>query len=89
MPSYAKIPYRGKHIQYTNKSCIKFVKDMIEKADLEVEHYHGRFFWAGPAVRVKSLQAALSYTKVPCQYDQMGLGYIVYPKTKDEGEIVE
>ena len=56
----------------------RFCRDM-EDAGLEVEHYHGRFYWEGPAVRVDDLQEALSETKVPCQWDDMGLGYIVYP----------
>jgi len=65
---------------YTNKD----VRDM-EAAGLEVEHYHGRYFYQGPAVRVDSVQDALSETKVKCQSDQMGLGFIVYPVARDEG----
>lgn len=56
----------------------KFTRDM-EAAGLEVEHYHGRSFWHGPAVRVDSLQEAMSETRVKVQWDNMGLGYIVYP----------
>jgi len=71
-------------MEYTNKDCKKFVKDM-EAAGLEVEHYSGRFFWNGPAVQVDSIQDALSQTKVKCQWDNMGLGWVVYPKASDEG----
>jgi len=71
--------------KYTNKDCVKFVKNM-EKAGLTVEHYRGRSFWQGPAVRVDSIQEALSETKVKCQWDNMGLGFIVYPITSDQGE---
>lgn len=57
----------------------QFRADM-EEAGLEVEEYHGRFYYEGPAVRVDDLQDALSYTKVKCQWDNMGLGWIVYPR---------
>lgn len=70
---------------YTDKHCVQFVKDM-EEAGLEVEHYHGRFFWEGPAVRVDSIQDALSETKVKCQWDSMGRGFIVYPVSSDPGK---
>lgn len=69
---------------YTDRDCIQFVDDM-EQAGLEVEHYHGRFYWEGPAVRVDDLQDAMSETKVRVQYDNMGLGWIVYPKASDAG----
>jgi hypothetical protein len=69
---------------YTNKDCARFVQDM-EKAGLEVEHYQGRNFWKGPAVRVDVIQDAFSHTKVRCQQDSMGMGAIVYPIASDEG----
>jgi hypothetical protein len=71
--------------KYTNKDCVRFVKDMT-KAGLEPYHYHGRFFWHGPAVNVDNLQDALSNTKIKCQWDSMGLGYVVYPITSDKGD---
>lgn len=71
-------------MKYMNKDCLQFVEDM-ENASLEVDHYRGRNFWQGPAVRVDFLQDALSETKVKCQWDNMGLGYIVYPVSRDEG----
>lgn len=63
---------------YTKPDHLRFIEDMYT-AGLEVEHYRGRCFWNGPAVRVDELQEALSNTKVPCRYDSMGLGFIVYP----------
>ena len=66
-------------LKYQEKDLNQFVKDMIE-AGLEPYHYHGRYFWQGPAVNVDNLQEALSNTKVSCQWDNMGLGFVAYPK---------
>ena len=71
-------------MKYTNKDCVRFERDM-RKAGLEPYHYRGRWYWQGPAVNVDDLQEALSNTKVKCQWDSMGLGYVVYPKERDEG----
>lgn len=57
----------------------QFRKDM-KAAGVKVYDYAGRNFWKGPAVNVNDLQEAMSYTKVQCQYDSMGKGYVVYPK---------
>jgi hypothetical protein len=70
-------------LKYKEKTLNKFVKDM-KKAGLKPYHYQGRFFWQGPAVNVDSLQDALSNTKVKCQYDSMGLGFVVYPTIAGE-----
>ena len=43
----------------------------------------GRFFWTGPAVVVDDLQDALSATRVSCQWDSMGRGWVVYPRAYD------
>lgn len=75
---------RGDVREYTNPDCIQFVADMAE-AGLKTHHYHGRFWWEGPAVEVDGLQDALSYTKVKCQWDHLGLGWIVYPISQDKG----
>ncbi len=64
---------------YDRKNYRTFVRDM-EAAGLEPYHYRGRWYWEGPAVNVDDLQDALSNTKVPCQWDNMGLGWVVYPK---------
>jgi hypothetical protein len=64
-----------------NDDARRFVKDM-EKAGLTPYHYNGRFFYSGPAVNVDSLQDALSHTKVKCQWDDMGKGFVVYPVTR-------
>lgn len=60
-------------------SLMRFMRDM-RKAGLRMYHYKGRFWWEGPAVDVDDLQTAMSATKVPVQWDSMGLGYVVYPK---------
>jgi hypothetical protein len=69
---------------YTNGECVKFVQNMRE-AGLNLFHYNGRFYWRGPAVVVDNLQEALSETRVPCQWDNMGRGFVVYPEESDEG----
>ena len=75
---------------YTNKDCVRFVKDM-EEAGYETEHYRGRFYWEGPAVRTDeengpTLQDVLSATKVKCQRDNLAFDWIVYPVARDNGE---
>jgi len=69
-------------IKITDEENIQFAQDM-QQAGLEIEYYHGRFWWEGVACRVDDLQDALSNTKVPCQWDNMGLGWIVYPKARN------
>lgn len=69
---------------YKNPSCVKFVADM-EAAGLKVRHYRGRGFWEGPAVSADGIQDVLSNTKIKCQWDQLGLGVIVYPIARDKG----
>ena len=58
---------------------VRFAEDM-EQAGLRVQEYRGRFWWKGPAVTVDDIQDALGSTKVRCQWDQMGLGWVVYPR---------
>ncbi len=65
--------------EYDDPDHLRFVEDM-EEAGLEVEHYRGRFFWEGPSVQVDDLQDALGATKVRCQWDNLGLGWVVYPR---------
>ena len=57
----------------------RFIRDM-EKAGLEIRHYDGRSWWAGPAVVVDDISDAMSVTRVPCQFDNMGRHFIVYPR---------
>lgn len=63
------------------KQICRFMLDM-RKAGLKykMRHYRGRFFWEGPAVVVDNIQEVLSKTKVPCQWDNMAMSWIVYPK---------
>ncbi len=72
---------------YGNPLLARFVAD-IEAAGFEWEHYNGRYFWHGPAVRTRApgeptieptLQEVMRVTAVPLQWDNMGLGLIVYP----------
>jgi hypothetical protein len=61
---------------------LKFTDDM-EDAGREVEHYNGRSFYSGPAVRIEAdeLQDVIRETEVRLQWDQLGRdGLIVYPR---------
>lgn len=76
---------------YTKAETVKFVEDMDE-AGIETEHYHGRYFWEGPAVRTNedgglTLQDVIRATTVGVQWDTMGRSdYIVYPRVSDKGK---
>lgn len=84
-PADCDVEFMGDLPEYTEGSdAAKFVEDM-RLAMLPVEHYHGRFWWEGPAVRVDDLQTAMMETRVPVQWDSMGMGYIVYPVNGDKG----
>ncbi len=65
---------------YFEPDHIQFISDM-QDAGMEVRHYRGRFYWEGPAASCDEVQEVMSNTKVPCQQDSLGLGFIVYPKT--------
>jgi hypothetical protein len=56
----------------------KFEDEMAE-AGFEVFHYHGRFFWHGPAVVTSDPQAVIRATTVRVQQDSMGMGAVIYP----------
>jgi arabinogalactan endo-1,4-beta-galactosidase len=76
--------------KYTKRETVQFVDDMFEQG-YEVQHYHGRFYWEGPAVSVRDtyeLADVVASTAVKVQWDNMGLGYIVYPLMSDAGEEV-
>ena len=60
------------------KRYTKF-REECEAAGLDVQHYRGRFFYEGPAVATDSLETVFRATKIDCQWDQLGLGWIVYP----------
>lgn len=73
-------------IKYTHPKHLQFIQDMefLKPGDteLEVRHYNvvrGRYCWQGPSVSVGSLRDALGRTEVPCQWDELGSVYIVYP----------
>jgi hypothetical protein len=68
-------------MKYDNETCNQFVADM-EEAGYEVQDYQGRFYWTGPAVRVRDpgeYQDIVRSTDVRLQYDQLGLGLVIYP----------
>ena len=60
----------------------RFVDDMKEEG-FKVEHYSGRCYYNGPAVRVREYDDpddVIRATKVGIQRDSMGLGQILYPR---------
>jgi len=68
-------------MKYEKKHHIIFV-ERAKEAGFEVEHYHGRNFWEGPAVRVRDsyeAQELIRATSMRLQSDNMGLGFIYYP----------
>lgn len=65
--------------QYSTPDHIRFVADM-KRARLKPYHYRGRNFYEGPAVDVGDIADAMSVTRVKCQFDQMGIDFVVYPK---------
>jgi hypothetical protein len=76
-------------LRYNDESCNKFVAE-CEAAGFEVEHYKGRFWWEGPAVRVKGDKEYLKVvraTTVNIQNDDMGKGMIIYPVKR--GKLLE
>jgi hypothetical protein len=64
---------------YDNENYKQFCDDM-NRAGFDCEHYNGRFFYEGPSVTVDDISYAMSATSVRCDWDGMGLGYVVYPK---------
>lgn len=73
-------------LKYDNALCNQFLEDMQSRG-LEPFHYHGRFFYQGPAVDVDHLQEAMQHTSIPVQWDSLGLGFVVYPKAS--GKLIE
>ncbi len=67
---------------YETQRYEQFRQD-LEEAGYEVEHYQGRWFYQGPAVRIDSdeLQDIIRLTDVKVQWDELGKdGLIVYPR---------
>ena len=65
---------------------IQFIANMSAGAGM-ADHlmvYHGRGGWVGPAISVRDLQDALSHTKVPCRWESLGKGWVVWPATRGE-----
>lgn len=71
----------------------RFVADM-DDAGFDTEHYHGRFFWRGPAVRASesngpTFQEVMGATKVRLQWDSLGFDKIVYPVSSESPDRCE
>lgn len=66
--------------KYKQKNYNQFTKD-LENAGYEVSDYNGRYFYHGPAVSCEKneFQNIVRKTSVRLQWDQLGLGIIVYP----------
>jgi hypothetical protein len=64
--------------QSSRLDLCRFMLDM-RRAGVRLRYYRGRYFWRGPAAFVDNLQQALRATSVRCQWDHMGLGFVVYP----------
>lgn len=57
-----------------------------EEAGFDVEPYDGRFYWKGPSVRCdddSAAQQVIRATAVEIQRDNLGRGWVVYPKAYD------
>ena len=50
-----------------------------DAAGLTLSHYHGRYWYKGPAVSGDDIQELMSFTTVKLQSDSLGRGVIVYP----------
>lgn len=71
--------WQGDHPEPENQQL--FRKNM-EAAGIEYEFYRGRFFYQGWAARAhdrKAFQAIIKASEVELQWDELGLGWIVYP----------
>lgn len=76
------IELRG--VSYTNSDHKQFLLDMKEAGLLDkTSMYRGRGWYMGPATRCDNIQQVLSETRIECKWDNMGLGYIVYPYESD------
>jgi hypothetical protein len=64
--------------QQNRTNVMRFMRDM-KNAGIKMRHYYGRFFYEGPAV-VGDLDEILQATRAKCQWDRMGLEYVVYPR---------
>lgn len=69
-----------------NEDVTQFILDM-DVAEFTIVYYRGRNFYYGPAVQCDSIQDVIGYTKVGLAYDNLGKGYIVYPKLGLEKDI--
>jgi hypothetical protein len=75
-------PLWREDINYRLRDHKQFILDM-EAVGFDVRLYHGRCFFHGPAVAVDDIGGAISKTSIECAWDDLGKGYIVYPKLSD------
>ena len=71
------------HRPYATARYEKFCLEIEENTFFEVEHYQGRWFYEGPAVRIEAdeLQDVIRATSIKLQWDELGkTGLIVYPR---------
>ena len=69
-------------VKYKKASHRKFVCDM-EAAGIKWQHYGGRNYYSGPAAITgegQNTQDIMSATQVKLQFDNMGKGYVYYPR---------
>ncbi len=66
-------------VYYKTPNYQRFALDM-ENAGISFEDYKGRNSYNGPAVRCDHYSDVMCKTSVPCIFDSMGLGFIVYPR---------
>lgn len=64
---------------YESETAKQFCRE-VTAVGFKPFHYHGRWFWEGPAIVVNDLEGGFCSTTVKCQHDNMGLGWVVYPR---------
>ena len=65
---------------YESETAKQFCRE-VTAAGFKPYHYNGRWFWEGPAINVDELQDGYRATSVKCQQDNMGLGWVIYPRS--------
>jgi hypothetical protein len=60
----------------------QFIKE-VEEIGYEISLYHGRNFFHGPCIKGNDLQNMIRATSVQCNWDSLGLGFVVYPEISD------
>ena len=80
---------REEQPMFRNSHYAQFRLDMLA-AGFDVQEYTGRNHWKGPAVGTLekdpncSRADVLAATRVPCQWDNMGTDFVVYPQKRED-----